>query len=109
MSNKVFKINKIALGEIGKSCVMVSQILKALSHPQRLMIMGHLLVGEKTVTDLVNACDVSQPQMSQFLIRMRSEGLIRCRRDGKYQFYSVADDRLAKLMKLLYDEYCDQK
>jgi DNA-binding transcriptional ArsR family regulator len=96
----------ISVKKIKRSCVEVSSILKALSHPQRLMILGHLLSGEKTVTELVDTCEISQSQMSQFLARMKAEGLIACRRDGRYQYYMVADDRLLKLMRAIQDQYC---
>lgn len=81
-------------------------ILKSLSHPQRLLILGHLLEGPKTVGELVGLCGASQSQMSQFLIRMKFEGLISSEKDGKYQVYSLADKRLVGLMKTIQAEYC---
>lgn len=87
-------------------CEEVSSILKALSHPQRLFILGLLLNGPKTVSELIQLCGSSQSQMSQFLIRMKFEGLLRSEKEGKYQYYSVADDRLLRLMKTLQKEYC---
>ena len=99
---KLFSVRRIE-----KSCVLVSRILKALSHPQRLLIMGHLLGGEKTVSQLVDLCDLSQSQMSQFLTRMKSEGLVDCRREGKFQYYQVADERLLHLMKAIQFQYCE--
>lgn len=97
----------ISIKKITKSCEEVSQILKALSHPQRLIILGHLLNGEKTVSELVDASEVSQSQISQFLIRMKYEGLITCRREGRYQYYAVADVRLIQLMKAIQAAYCE--
>ena len=85
---------------------MVSAILKELSHPQRLLILGNLLDGPKNVTDLVEACGASQSQMSHFLMRMKLSGLIKSEKDGKYQYYSIADQRLVKLMRIIHDEYC---
>lgn len=83
--------------------------MKALSHPQRLMVMGHLLQGPKTVGELVELCEASQSQMSQFLIRMKYEGLIRSEKNGKFQVYSLADRRLIQLMKTIQSEYCKSK
>jgi DNA-binding transcriptional ArsR family regulator len=92
--------------KIKRTCNEVCGILKALSHPQRLMILGHLLEGPKTVGELVDLCEISQSQMSQFLIRMKLEGLVASEKQGKYQFYSLADGRLIQLMKTIQVEYC---
>jgi DNA-binding transcriptional ArsR family regulator len=96
----------ISIQKITKSCEEVCLILKSLSHPQRLLILGHLLEGSKTVGELVDLCEASQSQMSQFLIRMKFEGLISSEKDGKYQVYSLADKRLIRLMKTIQSEYC---
>lgn len=93
--------------KIKRSCVQVSQILKALAHPQRLMIMGLLLQGPKTVSDLIEVCEASQSQISHFLIRMKLEGLVKAKREGRFIFYSVADNRLIKLMQVVQAQYCE--
>jgi DNA-binding transcriptional ArsR family regulator len=97
----------VSAQKIKKSCVEVSQMLKALAHPQRLMIMGNLLQGPKTVSDLVETCDASQSQISHFLMRMKLEGLVKADRDGRFVYYSVADNRLVKLMRVIQVEYCE--
>lgn len=96
----------ISIPKMEKACEEVCVILKALSHPQRLMVMGHLLQGSKTVSDLVELCGVSQPQMSQFLMRMGIEGLVRSEKQGKFRVYSVADKRLISLMRAIQEQYC---
>ena len=96
----------ISIQKIKRSCEEVCLILKSLSHPQRLLILGHLLEGSKTVGELVDLCETSQSQMSQFLIRMKFEGLVSSEKDGKYQVYSLADKRLIHLMKTIQKEYC---
>lgn len=93
--------------KLRKSCVEVSRILKALAHPRRLMILGILLEGPKTVSELVEACGGSQSQISHFLMRMKLEGLVKAERDGRYVSYSVADRRLAKLIRVVQNEYCE--
>lgn len=96
----------VSIQKIKKSCEEVCLILKSLSHPQRLLILGHLLEGPKSVGELVDLCDASQSQMSQFLTRMKFEGLVSSEKDGKYQVYSLADKRLIRLMKTIQTEYC---
>lgn len=96
----------LSIPKLKRSCDEVSSILKAMAHPQRLLILGYLLNGEKTVTELVELCEISQSQMSQFLTRMKYEGLIDSRKEGKFQHYSIADMRLIQLMKAIQAQYC---
>lgn len=96
----------VSISKLKKSCEEVCLILKALSHPQRLIILGYLLQGPKRVNELVELCDTSQSQMSQFLTRMKFEGLIESKKQGVYQSYSIADKRLVNLIKALQKEYC---
>ncbi len=60
-----------------------SDFLKALSHETRLLLLCHLSVGERSVTDLENALSLRQPAISQQLARLRLDGLVTARRDGK--------------------------
>lgn len=96
----------VSISKIKKSCEEVCLILKSLSHPQRLLILGHLLQGQKNVSQLVDLCEISQSQVSQFLIRMKFEGLISSEKKGTSQVYSIADKRLIPLIKAIQNEYC---
>lgn len=104
--NLKIKVAQISVSKIENSCEQVSQLLRALSHPQRLMILGHLIKGRKTVSELQELCVISQSQLSQFLIRMKNEDLLSCEREGKYQFYSIADQRVIQLISALQDLFC---
>lgn len=101
--------NEISVIKIRKSCHEVSAILKALSHPMRLLILSHLINGPKTVSDIVSMCEISQSQVSQFLIRMKHEGLIFSRREKQFQVYELADERLRRLVKTIQNEYCEKR
>jgi len=102
------KIKRISVSKIEKSCQEVSDLLRALSHPQRLMILGHLVHGHKTVSELQNLCGISQSQISQFLSRMKLEGLLQSQRVGKYQYYAILDQRLVRLISVVQDLFCHQ-
>lgn len=80
--------------------------MKALAHEGRMMILCHLSAGEKTVTELENLLGQRQAAVSQQLARLRAEGLVSCRRDGKARLYSVADPRAAELVGLMYKLFC---
>ena len=80
--------------------------LKALAHEGRLMILCHLSTGEKSVGELEALLQSRQAAVSQQLARLRMDGLVTCRRDGKTIYYSLADDKSARLIHLLYDMFC---
>jgi len=87
-------------------CIDVSGILKAIAHPQRLMIMCYLSEGEKNVSELLDLCDISQSQLSQFLTRMSREKLLNCRREGTFSYYYIADKKIIKLMQSMQKIFC---
>ncbi|MBK5934176.1 ArsR family transcriptional regulator [Rhodovulum imhoffii] len=83
-----------------------SGFLKALSHEGRLMILCHLSTGEKSVTELETLLSSRQAAVSQQLARLRLEGLVGYRREGKTIYYSLADERARRLLELMYDMFC---
>ncbi|SNR27733.1 ArsR/SmtB family transcription factor [Puniceibacterium sediminis] len=80
--------------------------LKAISHEGRLMILCHLVNGEKSVTELEDLLSARQAAVSQQLSRLRLEGLVVPRRDGKAIYYRLADDRPRKMLECVYELFC---
>ena len=83
-----------------------SDFLKAISHEGRLMILCHLTTGEKSVTELEELISARQAAVSQQLSRLRLEGLVKPRRDGKTIYYSLTDDRPKQIMEVVYELFC---
>ena len=83
-----------------------SNLLKALSHEGRLMILCHLAGGEKSVTELEGLLGARQAAVSQQLSRLRLEGLVEPRRDGKAIYYRLADARAARVLQVVHDVFC---
>lgn len=90
---------------MGSACDAAA-LLKALSHEGRLMIMCQLVSGEKSVSELEASLDIRQAAVSQQLARLRLEGLVEPRRDGKTIYYSIADERPRRVLELVYEMYC---
>ncbi len=86
-----------------------SNFLKAISHEGRLMILCHLASGEKSVTELETLLSARQAAVSQQLSRLRLEGLVTPRREGKTIYYSLTDDRPKQIMEVVYDLFCREK
>ncbi len=92
-----------------KNAQRASNFLKAISHEGRLMILCHLASGEKSVAELENLLSARQAAVSQQLTRLRLEGLVTPRRDGKAIYYSLTDDRPKQIMEVVYDLFCREK
>jgi DNA-binding transcriptional ArsR family regulator len=84
-----------------------SEFLKALAHESRLMILCDLLHGEKSVAELESLLARRQSTVSQQLARLRLEGLVAARRDGKTIYYSIASDKARSIIGSLYDSFCN--
>ncbi len=97
------KTMKNALAE---HCESASGLLKAIAHPQRLKILCLLAEGEKTVTQLEEYCGASQSSVSQYLSRMKSEGLLSARREAQHVYYKIESQELIALMKAMQKIFC---
>ena len=86
-----------------------ANFLKAISHEGRLMILCHLVTGEKSVTELERLLSARQAAVSQQLSRLRVEGLVVPRREGKTIYYSLADDRPKRVLEVVYDLFCAKR
>lgn len=95
------------MDRIADNATDASNFLKALSHEGRLMILCHLVSGEKSVTELEELLSARQAAVSQQLSRLRLEGLVVPRRDGKAIYYSLADDRPRRMLELVYEMFCN--
>ncbi|MEQ3638024.1 metalloregulator ArsR/SmtB family transcription factor [Alcanivorax sp.] len=84
-----------------------SQLLKALSHPDRLMLLCRLAEGERSVSELEPLVGVYQPSLSQQLGILRREGLVNSRREGKQVFYQVANPDALAVLEVLYQRFCE--
>lgn len=85
---------------------VAADYLKTLSHRGRLLILCSLHEGEKSVGELESLLDARQAAVSQHLARLRHEGMVTTRREGKTIFYRLADDRTTAILNTLYRVFC---
>lgn len=83
-----------------------SELLKALSHEGRLLILCLLAEGEKSVSELENAMKIPQAAVSQQLARLRFDRLVNTRREGRTIYYSIASSEVSSVIETLYDLFC---
>lgn len=92
--------------DMEQSAAQAAAFLKTLAHEGRLMILCHLGAGEKSVGELENLLEMRQAAVSQMLARLREEGIVTTRRDGKTIYYALKDANTAQVIELLYSLFC---
>lgn len=86
-----------------------SQLLKALAHETRLLILCTLAEGEKSVSELEQFLALRQSTVSQQLARLRLDGRVATRRDGKTIYYRLAGDEVRAIVDAVYQIYCSAR
>ena len=100
------QISEVEMDEMVANATRAANFLKALSHEGRLLILCHLASGERSVTELERLLSARQAAVSQQLARLRLEGLVAARRDGKTMYYRLADDRPRRMVETVYELFC---
>lgn len=79
-------------------------ILKALAHPTRLEIIAGLLEDECNVTKIQRDLGLPQSTISQHLRVLKSVGIVKGRREGTRICYSVVDEQVREIMRIIEEE-----
>lgn len=81
-----------------------ANMFKMLGHPLRLKLVEMLdLHGEKTVGELAELCEETQPTVSLYLNRLKTLGLLGSRRVGSSTIYFLAHPKLPTLLECIRD------
>jgi ArsR family transcriptional regulator len=75
--------------------------LKALSDPNRLVILDQLKDGERCACNILELLKISQPTLSHHMRVLCETGLVNCRREGKWMHYRLNSDKFKELSVLL--------
>lgn len=82
------------------------RLLKAMSNPDRLLLLCQLAKGRMCVGELEASVGVAQPTLSQQLGILRDEGLASATREGKRVYYELASPQASALMAVLAEQFC---
>lgn len=83
-----------------------AELLASMANPKRLLVLCHLVEGERSVGELAGIAGISQSALSQHLAKMRLQGLVRTRRDAQTIYYSLASNEVRAVLETLYAIYC---
>jgi len=75
----------------------MSELFTVLADDTRRQILDLLAERDRSVNELVDVFDVSQPAISRHLRVLRDAELVRVRRDGQRRIYRLDGRRLAEL------------
>lgn len=89
-----------------EKATITTLFLKAVSHPARLVLLCRLAEGPATVGEMEQMLGLPQAEVSKQLARLRGDGLVTHRRDGRNVTYSIAEQRTLRLIKMLHTEFC---
>ncbi|WP_374380870.1 ArsR/SmtB family transcription factor [Dongia sp.] len=84
----------------------VSELMKSLGNPKRLLILCQLAEAERSVTELARLTGMKEPAVSQQLALLRKDGIVSARRDGQNVLYALDRDDVRRLIEFLYVTYC---
>lgn len=83
-----------------QSTGLKAKLFRGFADPSRLGIIEALRRGPLTVSDIVEATGLSQPNVSNHLACLRDCGLVGSEPDGRYTRYHLSDRRVAALLRL---------
>ncbi len=85
---------------------ITTAFLKSLSHPARLVLLCRLAEGSASVGELEDFVDLPQAEVSKHLARLRADNLVSAERVGRSVIYALVEDRTARVVRLLHQEFC---
>lgn len=80
---------------------LIATRFRVLAEPARLRILNELMVGERTVSELVDATELHQANVSKHLQLLRTSGFVERRKEGLYAHYRVADHSVGELCRIM--------
>jgi DNA-binding transcriptional ArsR family regulator len=84
----------------------MSEFVKSLANPVRLRILCELSMRESSVGALSRAVGAPMTAISQNLALLRKDKLVSFRRSNQMMFYALADERVARIIEALAEQFC---
>lgn len=95
-----------AIFESRELAAEVAEKLRVYAQPQRLMILSCLLRGERTVAEIGEITEITQPALSQQLAELRRADLVSTRKEAKQVWYSLASDSVDLCVHTMEAIFC---
>jgi DNA-binding transcriptional ArsR family regulator len=102
-------MNSLAKPPLARAHLAVGQatsFLKLLAHEGRLEILCLLADGGRTVGDIAASLGLTQSAVSQQLMRLRAEGLVVAKREGRSIRYALGRRETEIVIRALQQAFC---
>ncbi|WOO87651.1 metalloregulator ArsR/SmtB family transcription factor [Mollicutes bacterium LVI A0039] len=86
----------------------LAQFFSMFGDETRIKILMLLLTGESTVTEIAEKCDLTISNTSHQLRMLRDEKLVKARKSGKYNYYSLDDDHVKVIIEYGIDHLSEK-
>ena len=77
---------------------ITGSLMRVLGHPMRIRILLEIGTGEACVCHLETQLGVRQSYLSQQLMALREEGILRTKREGRFINYSITDQKILDMI-----------
>lgn len=92
---------------LAEQAAAAAEFLRTLGNAHRLQVLCLLMThGEMSVGQIHEHTTLSPSALSQHLAKMREEGLIAYRRNGQTLYYFLCDEKVAKIVAVLKENFC---
>ncbi len=95
-----------SLDVMQRNAAKAEAMLKLLANAKRLMILCHLVKGEKSVGQLADLVNLSSSALSQHLAKMRDLQMVEADKQGQMVFYRISNPEVEAILSTLYLIYC---
>ncbi|WP_367142472.1 ArsR/SmtB family transcription factor [Mesorhizobium sp.] len=103
---KDYKFKSMNVEDMIPASDKAAELLRSLSHPQRLLVLCALGNEERSVAELRELLDIDQVPMSQQLMRLRADGLVEARREGTTVHYRITRPEVLTVIEALHSAFC---
>ena len=85
---------------------ILTEFFKVLGNPARIRILLLLMEQDANVSDLAEQLGITQSAVSHQLNLLKSNKLVRRRRDGKMIFYTLVDEHVQMILEKGTEHIC---
>lgn len=87
---------------------LMAEKFRMLADPTRLAILRTLMGGERSVSQVIEATERNQANVSKHLKMLADAGLLARRKEGLQVFYTLADPLVERLCKLVCETIVEE-
>ena len=88
----------------------IAELLKILANENRLLILCGLIKRPMTVSEILKGVPkITQSALSQHLTLLKVYGILDFNKSGQNVTYSIADNRVGKILNVLKKYYCEEE